>query len=523
MQNYHQMQLNNNQINNNINYHNYHQQQQQQNQINMPKEPNYEQQLSDEEFLIRYKQKYPEEYEKLMKEAYLLEMNKKSMNNLNNINSIHESPYENNEGNSININNNNNEDLDEKGADVERILNNPNLKNIGPLELVLCYTKLYNDFFPFFKRQNVQSLEEAILFRNYQIKNRELSSKVSLKNFNKEVEFLENNFKNIREDLPKNDKYQQIVYLMQKNVKFEGEITLDSDMILKSFINGTSTPNFCKMNKFQTQNLKPSSLYSANLQKFRITKLPSTPIEGYTNLKNLYLDSNRIQKIQGLHFPNLEELSLSDNYIRKIENLGGCPKLKTLNLSYNNIHILENISHNVYLENINVSNQFIPKFMVFIIRPNCSVPNNRVSSINIENSNLLSCSAMVQFPFLQEVNLKNNQIEEMMEILSVVKNCPYLTKINCLNNPFIAANKSTYRNFIIIAGRNLIEVDEKEVKDNEKIYVNQLYNRKFGKKRTKSREKVEVDIGKQNLIVTKVSRPPPKVSNPYPSPYDYYK
>ena len=84
---------------------------------------------------------------------------------------------------------------------------------------------------------------------------------------------------------------------MQKPIKFEGEITLDSDMILKSFINGTSTPNFCKMNKFQTQNLKPSSLYSANVQKFRITKLPKTQIEGFTNLKNLYLDSNRIQKI----------------------------------------------------------------------------------------------------------------------------------------------------------------------------------------------------------------------------------
>ena len=53
--------------------------------------------------------------------------------------------------------------------------------------------------------------------------------------------------------------------------------------------------------------------------------------------------------------------------------------------------------------------------------------------------------------------------------------------------------------------------------------MNQLYNRKFGKKRTKSREKVEVDIGKQNLTVTKVSRPPPKATNHYPSPYDYYK
>jgi len=522
MQNYHQRQLNNNYQANN-NYHNYHQQPQQPPYIPNPKEQlNYEKQpLNDEEFLLYYKQKYPEEYEKLMKEAYLAEMNKnKNMTNINNINSIHESPYENNEGNSININNS--EELDEKGADMERILNNPNITNISPLELILCNTKLYNDFFPFFKRQNVLSLEEAILFKNYQIKNKELSSKISLKNFNKEVEFLESNFRNIRDELPKHDTYQQIVYLMQKPIKFEGEITLDSDMILKSFINGTSTPNFCKMNKFQTQNLKPSSLYSANVQKFRITKLPKTQIEGFTNLKNLYLDSNRIQKIQGLHFQNLEELSLSDNYIRKIENLGGCPKLKTLNLSYNNIHILENIQNNIYLENINVSNQFIPKFIIFIIKPNCSSPNNKISSINIENSNLVTCSAMVQFPYLQEVNVKNNQIDEMMEVLSVIKSCPYMRKINCLNNPFIAANKSTYRNFIIIAGRNLIEVDEKEVKENEKIYVNQLYNRKFGKKRGKSREKVDIDIGKQNLVVTKVSRPAPKVNYP-PSPYDYYK
>ena len=519
MQNYHQRQLNSNQINTN-NYHNYNQQQQPLPQIKkeQPKQQSYDQQpMNDEEFLLYYKQKYPEEYEKLMKEAQIAEMNK---NNLNNINSIRESPYENNEGNSINMSNN--EELDEKGADMERILNNPNITNISPLELILCNTKLYNDFFPFFKRQNVLSLEEAILFRNYQIKNKELSSKVHLKNFNKEVEFLESNFRNIREELPKHDRYQQIIYLMEKPVKFEGELTLDSDMILKSFINGTSTPNFCKMNKFQTQNLKPSSLYSANVQKFRITKLPKIPIEGFNNLKNLYLDSNRIQKIQGLNFPNLEELSLSDNYIRKIENLGGCPKLKTLNLSYNSIHVLENIQNNIYLENINVSNQFIPKFIIFIIKPNCVLPNNRISILNVENSNLISCMAMCQFPYLQEVNIKNNQIDEMMEILNVVKSCPYLTKINCLNNPFIAANKSIYRNFIIIAGRNLIEVDEKEVKENEKIYVNQLYNRKFGKKRTKSREKVEVDIGKQNLLVTKVSRPPPKLNN-LPNPYDYYK
>ena len=445
--------------------------------------------LSDEEFLVYYKEKYPEEYAKLMQEAY-------------------------NE-NTIKENNSNNNEIKEED-DIEKILRNKDITNTSPLELFLCLTKTYNDFFPFFKRQGVFTLEQAISFKNYSVKN----SKAHFNfNFNKEKEFLEINFRNIRNAITGLDKYQQIIFLLNSPLKYDGsEIILDSQLILKSFINGTSTPNFCKMNKFQTQNLKPSSLYSANLQKFKITQLPKNKIDGFVNLKNLYLDSNRIQEIKGLFFPNLEELNLSDNYIRKIENLEGCPKLKILNLSYNNIHILENIQNNIYLENINLSNQYIPNFISFIIKPN----NNPIKVLNLENVNLEFIP--IHFPYLEEINIKNNQIKEMMEILTVVKNSIYLRKINCLGNPFILENKANYRNFIIIAGKNLEEVDEKEVKENEKIYVNQLYNRKFGKHQIKTKEKNEIDIGKENLIVTKVpSKQNIKYNNSPNVPYNFYK
>ncbi len=54
--------------------------------------------------------------------------------------------------------------------------------------------------------------------------------------------------------------------------------------------------------------------------------------------------------------------------------------------------------------------------------------------------------------------------------------------------------------------------------------MNQLYNRKFGKKKIKTKEKNEVDIGKQNLVVTKVSsKPNIKYNIPHNNPYDYYK
>ena len=498
--NYH-MRQNQNQEQNNININPI-----QQNEIIPQKPP---QELSDEEFLIYYKEKYPEEYAKLVQEAY-------------NENSIKESPYENYEINKNEKNNNvinNYEVTDENIDDIEKILRNNEITNSSPLELFLCLTKTYNDFFPFYKRQGVLNLEQAISFKNYSIKNSKIHFNA---NFNKDKEFIEINFRNIRTELQKMDKYQQIIFLLQTPLKFDGnEIILDGQLILKSFINGTSTPNFCKMNKFQTQNLKPSSLYSANLQKFKITKLPNNKIDGFTNLKNLYLDNNRIQEIKGLYFPNLEELNLSDNYIRKIENLDGCPKLKTLNLSYNNIHILENIQNNTFLENIDISNQYIPNFIQFIIKSKSINPSIPLKILNLENVNLSTIPA-TYFPYLQEINIKNNQINEMMVILSIVKNSPYLRKINCLGNPFIAENKSNYRNFIIIAGKNLIEVDEKEVKDNEKIYINQLYNRKYGKHKTKTKEKNAVDIGKENLIVTKVSSKP-NIKYNIPNPYDYYK
>ena len=481
----------------------------QQNEINkdkneiMPAQPQKE--LSDEEFLIYYKNKYPEEYAKLIKEAY-------------NENTIKESPYENYNSNNNNIINNQ-ENIEENEDDLEKILRNKEITSSSPLELFLCLTKTYNDFFPFYKRQGVSTLEQAISFKNYTSKNSKGHSNVNL---DKEKEFIQFNFRNIRTEIKKFDKYQQIIYLLQTPLKFDGnEIELDSQLILKSFINGTSTPNFCKMNKFQTQNLKPSSLYSANLQKFKITKLPKNKIDGFTNLKSLYLDNNKIQEIKGLFFPNLEELNLSDNYIRKIENLEGLPKLKILNLSYNNIHILENIQKNIYLENINLSNQYIPNFILFVINQN-SIANNPIKILNLENVNLTSITIPF-YPYLQEINVKNNQINEMMEILSIVKNSPYLRKINCLGNPFISDNKTNYRNFIIIAGQNLEEIDEKEVNENEKIYVNQLYNRKFGKHKIKAKGKNEIDIGKENLIVTKVaSKPNFKYNNPPNIPYDFY-
>ena len=103
MQNYHMLHQNANE--NNIN-------------MNNPPQMKSTKELSDEEFLIYYKEKYPEEYAKLLQEAY-------------NENKIQESPNENNYKNNDIINNP--EIADEKIYDIETILKNSEITNSSPL------------------------------------------------------------------------------------------------------------------------------------------------------------------------------------------------------------------------------------------------------------------------------------------------------------------------------------------------------------------------------------------------------
>ena len=106
----------------------------------------------------------------------------------------------------------------------------------------------------------------------------------------------------------------------------------------------------------------------------------------------------------------------------------------------------------------------------------------------------------------------------MMDILTVCKSCPYLESINVLKNPFIQENKTTYRNFIIIACKNLNEIDEKEITNNEKVYVNNLFMRKYGNKEKKQPKPKKENLA-SGLTIQHVTRQVPSM----PNPYDYYK
>ena len=393
----------------------------------------------------------------------------------------------------------------------EEFIQTPNL-NIPPtvsLELFLCNLKLYMDFFSFFKKHNVITLEQAIDFKNYP---KPMNDKEE-----KRQKLLINNLRQIRDELPKNDLNAQIMYLLNKPSTFENAINLNDELVLKSFTNSSKLPNYCLPNKFQSQNLKPSSLFSSAIQNKNIGRILLT--QHFKNLKHLFLDQNYIQKIENLNLPSLEQLNLSNNFIRKIEGLENCPNLVRVNFSYNLIQIFEGFYYNIFLEEIDLSNQYIPSFINFAIRPQSANPHNKVNLINLENNNIMQITDLVQYPFLRHLNLEGNCIYDMMNFLTICKMCPYLEKINVLKNPFTNDNKNTYRNFIVIACKNLNELNGKDIKQNEKIYINNLFSRKYGNKEKKPKIIKQKPL-EANLQIQHVQR---NKKNSLPNPYNYYK
>ena len=96
----------------------------------------------------------------------------------------------------------------------------------APLELFLTNLKLYYDYFPFYKTNNITTLEQALNFRNF-------PSKLSPTEERK-LRFLLINIRSLRESLP-SSKSSQILHLMTTPITFEDPIPLTSDTILKSF------------------------------------------------------------------------------------------------------------------------------------------------------------------------------------------------------------------------------------------------------------------------------------------------
>ena len=195
-------------------------------------------------------------------------------------------------------------------------------------------------------------------------------------------------------------------------------------------------------------------------------------------LMYLSANENRIQNVEGINnLINLEYLSLSVNEIREI-NIKKLNKLKYLQLKSN---LLENFvinKSNQLLQYIDVSFNNINSFTIFgeyNALKNLILDNNKLSEINFgENKNLnqfnnndinnninkfknlelldISFNLITDIKFLilfkdvQKINISFNNIDNIIELLSMLRNFPKLKELNVIENEF---NKNIYNTEIL--------------------------------------------------------------------------
>ena len=250
-------------------------------------------------------------------------------------------------------------------------------------------------------------------------------------------------------------------------------IILTKEMLINGF-KMKNKPNNCLPVQFK--NLTPEKIYASFLQNKRVGCLEG--LDGFKNLKHLYLDNNKIQKLEHLDFPNLNILMLANNFIRKIENMETLPKLTTLNLEMNLITKLENLKENVYLEILNLNKQVLIKYQRFEIVPETLCPDNIIHTLLMEGCNFYDPICLSFFPNMKKLKLNHNKILDLALVLSGLGTMHNLNYLYLANNPFIESNKN-YRNLIVIRCENLAELDDKTITENEKQFVKSFYARKF--------------------------------------------
>jgi hypothetical protein len=376
------------------------------------------------------------------------------------------------------------------------------------IEQFLCYIGLRDELYDIFISKGINSLEKLLCLQDFNI------SKIVLNSYKKNliIKNAKKVFDKIREiyskEINNEDEYYTKPTFLEiiRSIYYELEeddLKLSSEILLNGF-KMKNKPGNCLPN-FKQADVTPTKIYASFLNDKKITHLCHQP--EFINLKHLYLNNNKIQILEQLHFPNLNILELSNNLIRKIENLENLKFLTSLNLEKNMISRLENIQYNVNLETLNLSKQSLTKYQIFDIDQETIFPDNIITTLLLNNSSLADPSPLNLFKNLKKIKLNNNKIYDFTLLLEGLKNSEFLDYLTVANNPFTENNKN-YRDLLVIRCKGMTELDDKTITDNEKRYVNSFYARKFLPKPIKKANTFEsVDnLENSNTMNNKFSR-----------------
>lgn len=286
--------------------------------------------------------------------------------------------------------------------------------------------------------------------------------------------------------------------------------TLNAKEITLSYLNDKNISYLCPENSIENSLLNNNSLAS------------------FINLKHLYLSNNLIQKIEGIsELYSLTTLNISDNYIRKIEGLETLNNLEELFLQNNLITKLENLPSNATcLKEINISNQKLckeyenyDKDLSFTFDfSDFNLINNKLSylkKLNVSNNNIKDALLINLFndncnclSNLIELDISNNNINDFNNLLLLIKSNNKLQILNYENNSFMdsnlkSINKNSFSDYVIKYCINIKNINKRELKDNELIFVRNKFKSRPGKKHNSN--KSLLNYTKHALLSSNVS------------------
>ena len=269
--------------------------------------------------------------------------------------------------------------------------------------------------------------------------------------------------------------------ITKKKIRFPREFNnLKNEKIFQIYLTKKGFDNLYIMIK---NNINFDDLKKLELQENNITNIEPLIKKNYPKLRFLNLEKNRLKDenipfFKYLEAPNLEFLNLGDNYFSQFEILENLEHLKKLYILYLGGNKFNNDIKKEYelkpLEKIGFSFGVFSDYTINNISK-FKFENLKTLFLNGDNLHSLSFLENLNYPKLEELFLRLNDIENIEDLIKYKDNFKNLRKLNLKSNRIRDISKledliNSFPNLnILIISDNRIEINNK---NNNKIIKN---------------------------------------------------
>ncbi|RZB40009.1 LRR 4 domain containing protein [Asbolus verrucosus] len=191
----------------------------------------------------------------------------------------------------------------------------------------------------------------------------------------------------------------------------------------------------------------------------------------------IYLHNNEIFEINNLDYTvNLTSLYLQKNRILKIENLRNLRKLKRLYLGHNTISVVEGLENLESLEELYLEKQFLYEGNCLCFDPR----KNTLQVLNISHNKIQTISSLAPLKILRVLNASHNDLSDMVEVCSIIKDWFYLKELCFAQNP-ICKNR-LYKEDLIANVYRLEILDQKDISEHTRNFLKRLHGERISQK-----------------------------------------